>query len=96
MVWQRFAYSKKRYFLEERNNGSLAVKRNLETRGKLCKYFDTITAQNMRGVFQEKKNQNSGSIICKRNRSFENEINEIWTLDVSHAKGEKNNSQKFK
>ena len=43
----------------------------------------------MRGVFQEKKNQNSGSIICKRNHSFENEINEIWTLDLSHAKGEK-------
>ena len=44
-------------FSEERNNGSLAVKRDLDTRGKLCKYFDTIRAQKMREVFQEKKSK---------------------------------------
>ena len=68
---------KSHIFLEERNNGSLAAKHDLETRGKLCKYFDTIRAQKNARSISRKKNQNTGSIICKRNRSFENEINEI-------------------
>ena len=57
-------------FSEERNNGSLAVKRDLETRGKLN------ARQTKCEKYFKKKNQNTGSIICKRSRSFENEKHE--------------------
>ena len=81
-VRQRFVYNKRRSFLEERNNGSLAVKH------EPVNSFDMIRVQKNARNISRKICQNTGAIICKRNRSFENEIKKSGIL-VSVTQREK-------